>query len=87
MPPEVIRRSPDAVERPGAVQDVDRREDQHGLAAVLKRMWTMTGALGVGLRADGADDGCRDAVAEVDADEDRIDRAEGQAAPVTDKRL
>ena len=71
------RRGPDAVQRPGAVQDVDRREDQHGLAEVEKDVHH-AGALGVGLRADGADDGRRDAVTEVDADEDRIDRTERQ---------
>ena len=61
------------------MQEIDRCEEQHGLVEVEENVH-YAGALGVGLRADGADDGRRDAVAEADVDEEGIDGAEGQLA-------
>ena len=80
MPPEVIVCAPQAVER--------ARTDAGRVSAAM----TMTEraeveddvddarALGVRLRADGADDGGGHAVADVHADDDGVDRAERQRA-------
>ena len=73
------RLPPQAVERARMVQDGQRRDDDNGGAEVEDNVDDAR-ALGVRLRADGADDGGGHAVADVHADDDGVDRAEGQRA-------
>ena len=73
------RLPPQAVERARMVQDGQRRDDDDGGAEVEDDVDDAR-ALGVRLRADGADDGGGHAVADVHADDDGVDRAERQHA-------
>ena len=63
---------PQRVQQPELVRDRDREQHQDGLAQVEQDV-DYADAFGLGLRANGADDGGRDAVAEVDAHDDRVD--------------
>ena len=72
-------RIPDAVEHPCTVQDHDGNDDEHRCCNIKENM-DQPCPLGIRFGADGADDGCRNAVAHIDADDDGVNRAEGQGA-------
>ena len=70
---------PQAVQQAEAVRDGDAEEHQHGLAEVEEDVHDAD-APRLRLCADGDHDGGRDAVAEVDADDDGVDGLEAQHA-------
>ena len=75
----IHRAVPQPVQQTEAVYDRDAHKHQDGLAEVEQDVHN-TDALGFRAGANGADDGGRDAVAEVDADDHRIDGLESQHA-------
>ena len=73
------RAIPECVQRAEIVQQRDAHDHENGRADVEDDVHH-TGALRVGLGADGADDGRRHTVADVHADDDGVNRAQRQRA-------
>ena len=75
----IDRPVPESVQQPDPVDHRHDDQDQGRLAQVEENV-DQADALGVRLRADGADDGGGHAVAEIDAHDDRVDGVELQQA-------